>query len=63
MDAEGGLDGQVLDVRFLGPGEVAQVWLAEGHVVEIDVLPGIELVVGQAVRLSLRDEDALPHFA
>ena len=63
VDADGNLHGQVLDVRFLGPGEVAQVWLAEGHVVEIDVLPGIELAVGQAVRLSLRDEDALPHFA
>ena len=63
VDSEGGLQGQVLDVRFLGPGQVAQVWLAEGHVVEIDVLPGIELVAGDAVRLALRDEDALPHFA
>ena len=62
VDDQGGLHGQVLDVRFLGPGEVAQVWLAEGHVVEIDVLPGIELAVGQALRLSLRDEDALPRF-
>ena len=62
VDTVGNLQGQVLDVRFLGPGEVAQVWLAEGHVVEIDVLPGVELAVGQPVRLSLRDEDALPHF-
>ena len=62
VDTDGNLQGQVLDVRFLGPGEVAQVWLAEGHVVEIDVLPGVELAVGQPVRLSLRDEDALPHF-
>ncbi|GAB1407032.1 hypothetical protein MASR1M8_09510 [Thermomonas brevis] len=62
VDDDGALHGQVLDVRFLGPGEVAQVWLADGHVVEIDVLPGIEVAVGQAVRLSLRDEDALPHF-
>ncbi len=62
VDADGPLHGQVLDVRFLGPGEVAQVWLAASHVVEIDVLPGIELATGQAVRLSLRDADALPHF-
>ncbi len=63
VDPDGAVHGQVLDVRFLGPGEVAQVWLADGHVVEIDVLPGVEVEAGQPVRLSLRDADALPHFA
>ncbi len=63
LDEVGRLHGEVVDLRFLGPGQVARVRLGSGEMIEMDVAEGIVLHDGQRVRLSIIEPASLPRFA
>src|SRR5690606_9632498 len=61
-DPEGGLQADLLAVGFRGPGQVAQVRLPTGEVVEVDLPPGCTPAAGGPLRLRL-SEVSLVGFA
>ncbi|TDK26353.1 ABC transporter ATP-binding protein [Luteimonas aestuarii] len=60
-DAAGGLVAEVVTCSFRGPGQVAQLRLASGDMVEIDLPPELMPAPGSALALKLVD-DALVLF-
>lgn len=63
LDVEGRLQGEVVDLRFLGPGRVARLRLASGDVIEMDVAEAMQLRDGERVQLSIIDTAGLLRFS